>query len=181
MFFRDKYFTWLLKNNQFDKAAAMIETESTLKAIRLYLDAGRPLQAARLFLNDTTIFEDKEIKNEILQALQKNDLSEIAGDILEKSGNYLNAITAYSKADCFSRALDVARKFEPNLVVDLEKNWGNYLVYTGHFDAAINHFIEAGETLLALNASINAHQWRKALQIIKVNYYSSNLKYNGIL
>lgn len=38
----------------------------------------------------------------------------------------------------------------------------------GHYDAAINHFIEAGETSLALKSSVLARQWKKALQIIEV-------------
>jgi intraflagellar transport protein 172 len=50
----------------------------------------------------------------------------------------------------------------------LEKDWGEYLMSTGQYDAAINHFIEAGETSKALNAAVLAHQWRKSLQIIQV-------------
>lgn len=53
-------------------------------------------------------------------------------------------------------------------MVKLEKDWGHHLMSSGHYDAAINHFIEAGETPLALKAAVLAHQWRKALQIIQV-------------
>ena len=53
-------------------------------------------------------------------------------------------------------------------MVKLEKDWGHHLMSTGHYDAAINHYIEAGETNLALKAAVLAHQWRKALQILQV-------------
>lgn len=35
-------------------------------------------------------------------------------------------------------------------------------------DAAINHFIEAGCTIKALDAAVSARQWKKAVHIIKV-------------
>lgn len=62
----------------------------------------------------------------------------------------------------------LARDTEPNSVVKLEKEWGHHLMSGGHYDAAINHFIEAGETSLALKSAVLAHQWKKALQIIQV-------------
>lgn len=53
-------------------------------------------------------------------------------------------------------------------MVRLEKDWGQHLMSSGHYDAAINHLIEAGETSLALKSAVLARQWRKALQIIQV-------------
>lgn len=53
-------------------------------------------------------------------------------------------------------------------VVVLEEEWGDYLVQTKQLDAAINHYIEAGKTLKALDAAIGARQWKKAVQIIQV-------------
>lgn len=35
-------------------------------------------------------------------------------------------------------------------------------------DAAINHYIEAGCTIKALEAAVGAKQWKKAVHIIKV-------------
>lgn len=35
-------------------------------------------------------------------------------------------------------------------------------------DAAINHYIEAGKTIKALDAAVGARQWKKAVQIIQV-------------
>ena len=39
---------------------------------------------------------------------------------------------------------------------------------TKQLDAAINHYIEAGRTIKALDAAIKARQWKKAVQIVQV-------------
>jgi len=41
-------------------------------------------------------------------------------------------------------AVDLARRSFPDDVAKLEEDWGNYLVQQKQFDAAVNHFIEAG-------------------------------------
>lgn len=54
------------------------------------------------------------------------------------------------------------------MVTNLELQWGDWLVSRRQFDAAINHYIEAGFTVKALDAAIGAKQWRKAIQIAQV-------------
>lgn len=166
---RDKHLSWLLESGQMAKAAAIIEREDPRKAIKLYLEAYRPGRAARLLLRDDELLEDSALLNEIIRSLKNTDCMELAAEILEKTGDYKAAIDCYAQASSFAKALELSRSYEPNLVVSLENEWGRYLAETGHFDAAINHFIEAGETLLALNAAVDAKQWKKALQIIKVS------------
>ena len=56
-------------------------------------------------------------------------------------------------------------------VVTLEEEWGDHLAENKQLDAAINHYIEAGRTLKALEAAINARQWKKAVQIIQGKSY----------
>ena len=41
-------------------------------------------------------------------------------------------------------AVELARYAFPADVVKLEQEWGDYLVQQKQYDAAINHFIEAG-------------------------------------
>lgn len=53
-------------------------------------------------------------------------------------------------------------------VVLLEEEWGDFLVANKQLDAAINHYIEAGKTIKALDAAVGARQWKKAVQIIQV-------------
>ncbi|OAD52520.1 hypothetical protein WN48_01267 [Eufriesea mexicana] len=165
---RDKHLTWLLESGQAARAAVILESTNPRRAVKLYLDARRPGRAARLVLTNDELLEDKSIVNEIVRVLKATDLMELAGELLEKTSDPLEAIKCYSQAGVFARALELARKVDPTSVVDLERDWGKHLASASHYDAAINHFIEAGETALALNAAINARQWRKGLQIIQV-------------
>ncbi|XP_033332650.1 intraflagellar transport protein Oseg2 [Megalopta genalis] len=165
---RDRHLTWLLESGQAARAAAILEPTNPQRAVKLYLEARRPGRAARLVLADEELLEDKSIVNEIVKVLKATDLLELAGELLEKTSGHLEAIRCYAQAGVFARALELARKVDPTMVVDLERDWGTHLASAGHYDAAINHFIEAGETALALDAAINAHQWRKGLQIVQV-------------
>lgn len=165
---RDRHLAWLLDSGQAARAASIIETTNPRRAIKLYLEARRPGRAARLILADNELLEDERIVKEVIGGLKTTDLMELAGELLEKTGAGSEAIKCYAQAGVFARALDLARKIDPTLVVELERDWGKHLSADGHYDAAINHFIEAGETVLALKAGINARQWRKALQIIQV-------------
>ena len=60
----------------------------------------------------------------------------------------------------------------------MEEEWGDYLVANKQLDAAINHYIEAGRTVKALDAAVNARQWKKATQIIQVCTTSLNTHNN---
>lgn len=54
-------------------------------------------------------------------------------------------------------------------MVSLEEKWGDFLVSQKQQDAAISHYIEAGNTIKALEAAITAKQWKKSMQIMQVN------------
>ncbi|XP_015595286.1 intraflagellar transport protein 172 homolog [Cephus cinctus] len=165
---KDKHLSWLLESGQAARAAAIIEPDNPRRAVKLYLEARRPGRAARLVLANNELLEDDSLVSDVIGILKAADLMELAGELLEKTSDATGAIKCYAQAGIFARALELARKVEPNSVVSLEKEWGHHLAATGHYDAAINHFIESGETALALNAAINAQQWRKALQIVQV-------------
>ncbi len=77
----------------------------------------------------------------------------------------------FRKGHSYARAVDLARRAFPSEVVHLEEEWGDHLSDSKQLDAAINHYIEAGRTLKALDAAINARQWKKAVQIIQVNIF----------
>ncbi|XP_008560724.1 intraflagellar transport protein 172 homolog [Microplitis demolitor] len=165
---KDKHLAWLLNSGQAARAAVIIESDDPRRAVKLFLDAGRAGRAGRLLLSNESLLEDSKITDEVVKALKSSDLMELAGEILEKTNDTSGAIKCYQEAGIFARALDLARSVEPNSVVSIEKDWGHNLATAGHHDAAINHFIEAGEIASALNSAINARQWRKALQIVQV-------------
>jgi len=52
-----------------------------------------------------------------------------------------------------------AKQSDPASVVRLEEQWGDYLVAQKQVDAAINHYIESGSSIKAIDAAIIARQW----------------------
>ena len=66
----------------------------------------------------------------------------------------------------YRKALDLARRHFPAQVVPLEEEWGDWLMSQHQVDAAINHFIEAGCSMKAVEAALAARQWNKAAAIL---------------
>ena len=58
------------------------------------------------------------------------------------------------------------RRHFPAEVVALEEEWGDWLISQHQVDAAINHFIEAGCSLKAVEAALAARQWQKAAAVL---------------
>lgn len=96
--------------------------------------------------------------------------------------------------------MDLARRVSPQEVVRLESEWGDYLALQKAYDAAINHYIEAGldfvrsfrlsikrililnffvtrESLKAVDAAINSRQWKKAVDILATQESSTTVSY----
>lgn len=66
----------------------------------------------------------------------------------------------------YHKALVLARRNFPAQVVPLEEEWGDWLMSQHQVDAAINHFIEAGCSMKAVEAALAARQWNKAAAIL---------------
>ena len=64
------------------------------------------------------------------------------------------------------KAIDLARREFPAEVIRVEEDWGDWLMTQKQMDAAINHFIEAGRSLKAIEAAIQCRQFSKAAGII---------------
>jgi intraflagellar transport protein 172 len=73
--------------------------------------------------------------------------------------------------------VELSRVCAPAEVVKLEGEWGDYLVSQKLYDAAINHYIEAGESLKAVDAAINSRQWKKAVDILQTQNSDHALVY----
>ncbi|KAK4305878.1 hypothetical protein Pmani_022263 [Petrolisthes manimaculis] len=129
----------------------------------MYLKAGMPARAARLATNVDEMREDPELIHRIAMSLLKAELNEQAGELYEKVGKPQEALVSYRKGQAYSRAVELARHAYPS-----EEEWGDQLVSNKQTDAAISHYIEAGNNIKAQDAAISARQWRKAIQIIEV-------------
>ena len=71
-----------------------------------------------------------------------------------------------ARGHVYRKALDLARRHFPAQVVPLEEEWGDWLMSQHQVDAAINHFIEAGCSMKAVEAALAARQWAKAAAIL---------------
>ncbi|KAI9201990.1 uncharacterized protein BJ171DRAFT_584638 [Polychytrium aggregatum] len=163
---RRNYFSWLLESNQEDKAGELKEEEGDyIAAANLYLKGGMPARAAVL-LAQHNLSSNIEITERVAAALFKSGLYEKAGELYEKLGSADRAIDAYKKGKAFRAAVELSRLLFPQEVIHLEEQWGDHLVSQKQMDAAINHYIEAGCSLKAIEAAIASKQWRKATSIV---------------
>ncbi|KAM9703852.1 intraflagellar transport protein 172 homolog [Menidia menidia] len=175
---RGNYFQWLTETGQDEKAGEVKESEGDLQgAIHLYLKAGLPAKAARLAIGHPEISSSSETVGRIAASLIKGEFYERAGDLYEKIRNNQRALDCYCKGGAFRKAVELARIAFPAEVVKLEEAWGDYLVQQKQMDAAINHFIEAGCSLKAIEAAITARQWKKAVHILELQEDPSAGKY----
>ncbi|XP_059212612.1 intraflagellar transport protein 172 homolog [Centropristis striata] len=175
---RGNYYQWLTETGQDEKAGEVKENEGDFQgAINLYLKAGLPAKAARLAISRPEITNNSDTVSRIAASLIKGEFYERAGDLYEKIRNNQRALECYCKGGAFRKAVELARLAFPAEVVKLEEAWGDYLVQQKQMDAAINHFIEAGSSLKAIEAAIAARQWKKAVHILELQEDSSAGKY----
>lgn len=168
-YLREKHMKWLIESHQEEKAGDLIEKEGDyLGALNLYLNAKQPGRAFRLLQNYTYLLENEQIVNRVISALIKADMMEQAGILYERVNNSQKALECYKKGNIFSKAVDLAKRVAPSEIKKLEEQWGDCLTESKQLDAAINHYIEAGKTVKALEAAVNGRLWKKAFQIIQV-------------
>ena len=167
---REQHARWLLETGQEEKAGALKEADGQpAEALSLYLRGGLATRAARLVQADAQLLADPAVVGRVVAALEKGDFHEQAGEMHERVGGQdEKALASFRKAGAFARAVELARRAFPAEVVRLEEEWGNHLAQNRQLDAAINHYIEAGRTIKALDVAISARQWKKAVQIIQV-------------
>jgi intraflagellar transport protein 172 len=160
-----QFYDWLLDSDQLDKAAEIKEQEGQFKeAIDLYLKGGYPVKAGNVIKNYNSKF-DKELIEQIINALLNVGIFEKAGELLEILGQYKRALEAFVEAKSYSKAVEMAKKHLPKLVEKLEDEWGDWLMSQKQLEAAITHFIEAGSRTKAIEAAIGARKWDKAIEL----------------
>lgn len=175
---RRSYLSWLTDTAQDEKAGEVKEREGDFSAaVSLYLRAGLPAKAARLALSRPELSNNTETVNRIATSLIKNDFHERAGDLYEQIRNHQRALDCYVKGGAFRKAVELARSAFPSEVVRLEEAWGDHLVQQKQMDAAINHFIEAGCSVKAIEAAVAARQWKKAVHILELQDDPAAAKY----
>uniref|UniRef100_A0A915PPW5 Intraflagellar transport protein 172 n=1 Tax=Setaria digitata TaxID=48799 RepID=A0A915PPW5_9BILA len=171
---KTRYYRYLFDTGQDGKAAQISELDGDLlTAIDLYLKASLVVQAARILLQNPKLLAKDDLVQKVAAALIRSDLLEKffffwAGELFEAMKDFDQALANYRKGKGYAKAIQLARIHFPEKVIQLEEEWGDSLVAEASYDAAINHFLESGQTTKALEASIKAKQWGKAAQIVDV-------------
>lgn len=166
------YMQWLDDTEQYEVAGSVKEKEGALTtAISLYLRASLPSKAAKVLTGNRELIHNQDLVATIATALINSDLYENAGELFEKTKDEHKALECYKAGKVYRKAVELARHFAPQEVVKLEGEWGDYLASQKLWDSAINHYIEAGESLKAVNAAINSRQWKKAIDILETQSY----------
>ncbi|KAL1129294.1 hypothetical protein AAG570_013823, partial [Ranatra chinensis] len=165
---KEEYENWLLSTGQEEKAGHLKEEAGDLRgAVELYILGNVPVAAGRVVQSNDELLKDRRLVSSILSKMEQMGLHQQAGHLSELSKDVHRALTNYRKAHAYATALQLAKNTLPEELVNLEEEWGDYLLSTKQMDAAINHFIEAGKTVKAIEAAIMARQWKKAVQILQ--------------
>ncbi|KAF5830572.1 intraflagellar protein IFT172 [Dunaliella salina] len=174
---KGKHYKWLLETGQEEKAGAVKEQQGDyLGAISLYLKGGLPARAAHVVVAYNQS-HDPALLESILAALSKAGLHERAGDVYEHLGRSEDALNAFRKGHAYRRAIDLARREFPSNVIQLEEEWGDWLMSQKAMDAAINHYIESGSSVKAIEAAMQCRQFSKAAGIIESLDHSQALPF----
>jgi intraflagellar transport protein 172 len=134
-----------METGQEEKAAELKEEEGDfINAINLYLKGGLPAKAAYVVFNYNMSFPQDTLEK-IANALSQSGMNEKAGEFYEQMEMYQQSLNCYVKGNAFKKAIDLAKRVDPKLVVKLEESWANYLVENKETESAINHYVEAGK------------------------------------
>lgn len=162
MHLKNFYLQWLTSTQQEEKAGELMEQEGDfVRAIELYLRGGMAAKAASVVQRHNANYS-QELLQKIVGGLQASGMHDRAGELYERMGQVHPAMEAYIRGHAFRQAIELARRSQLANVVQLEEQWGDWLVSQRQVDAAINHYIEAGCQTKAIDAAMSARQWHKA-------------------
>jgi intraflagellar transport protein 172 len=91
---------------------------------------------------------------------------EKAGDFYERMHILDRALDCFVKGHAFRKAVDLARRNFQSHVVDLEEQWGDWLVSQKQLGLSIEHYVQAGIFNKAIEAALNARKWNRAVQLV---------------
>lgn len=121
-----RYYQWLLDSGQEAEAGIIMEKSGKIEeAIRLFLKAGRSIQAFKVVINKVNKRDfdlSKSLVETVIKELVSAEFYEEAGQLTELPliNNKNLALEYYRKGNAFSKAIELARKEFPDEVVGLE-------------------------------------------------------------
>ncbi|CBZ50995.1 putative selective LIM-binding factor [Neospora caninum Liverpool] len=166
---KSQYHNWLMQTGQEEKAGdvALRIAKDPETAVKCFMNGGMPFKAAGVIaLHENAAFRPGLLES-VAEALTACGLHEKAGDIYQRLGETKNAVLAYRKGSAFKKAVELSREVRPSDVVEIEEEWGDWLLGRHEPDAALNHFLEAACSRKAVEAALKAKQWKRALECLQ--------------
>jgi intraflagellar transport protein 172 len=99
-----------------------------------------------------------DLTERIATSLYASGQYEKAGELFQRVKLVDKAMDAFKKGNVYSSAVELARVSYPEEVIKLEEHWGDYLASNRQLDSSINHFIESGNMIKAIEAAIGSKQ-----------------------
>ncbi|CAB3251420.1 unnamed protein product [Arctia plantaginis] len=165
---KQQHMDYLTSTGRLGEAGAVLAASGDVQgAVKLWLKGGRSRRAAALLLQHPQLLRDTDLVEAVHTQLIQEEWWETAGEISERRGDTRTAVEYYAKGNNYARAVQLAREACPGEVTRLEGMWGAWLVSCRQAGAAVPHLIEAGLSRDALDAALQAHHYRKALQILQ--------------
>ena len=156
---------------EIDKTEQLKQPSSDIiNDIDSYIKKEDYLQAANIVIKSNNYNNsDKSILEKIILGLERLGFYQKSGELLEIMGQYEKALNAYRKEKCFTKMIEIAKKYKIRDIDKIEKEWVEYILSQNYYKEDIAHFIEPGELNKAIEILIKKNQWEKAIYLVNNN------------
>lgn len=160
-----QFVDWLLESGQNLKAAEMLlDAGQVERAVELFTKEGLPGVGAKKMLQNK-IARNHSAWTNVENACETKGLYWVLGEIHLYRDKRRKALNAFIKGNHFAKAVQLARKEQPEIVVGLHEKWGDWLRGQGELEEAVHHFIEARSVIKAVESSLDAGDWAGAIRL----------------
>ena len=81
-------------------------------------------------ITDNDIQQPVQLLDSVATALTRAGMHDRAGDFYERLEELQRALDSYIRGSAYRKAVELARRSFPGRVVELQEQWGDYLVIT---------------------------------------------------
>ncbi|ETO10260.1 hypothetical protein RFI_27118, partial [Reticulomyxa filosa] len=169
---KEKQIHYLLSNQQYSEASKTKQSEGDVfGAIKLCIEGGWYNGCADLVVSNRLTIDQLTkrdvLLDDIVHYLSGSHSYLKCGELLEYFKENARALEMYKEGKCFSRALQLCKKFDKSLCSEMELEWANYLEWqVNDFEQAIHHYLESNHAVEAVQCSLHAHKYQKACQLL---------------
>lgn len=160
-----QFVKWLLESGQNLKAGEiLLKSGDVDRAADLFKKEGLPGVGAKKML-EAKVSKTHSVWERVESECDSKGLFWILGEVYLYRGKRRKALNAFIKGNHFAKAVHLARKEQPEIVVGLHEKWGDWLQKQGDLEEAVHHFIEASNVKKAVQGSLDMGDWAGAIRL----------------